>query len=184
MNPWEDPNSIWKTKAQYFTWLRGSLRKLWSDYPLRREWKKTELRPVTKQERAGGKFHPSTKNVGQCVFCKQWFPGSKLQVDHITSSDGCHSYETASTFLWHCCGLTSDMFQLACVPCHKIETFREAQGISFEQARTVKQAIAIQKDLDDKQWLLSRNIPPASNAKARREQIIESLTGNTLSEAN
>lgn len=174
-NPWEDPNSVWKTKAQYFTWLRGALRKLWSDYPLRQEWKKKSLRPITKQERDSKKFHPSTKNVGQCVFCKEWFPGSKLQVDHIESSEGCYSYETAEKFLWHCGGLTSDRFQLSCVPCHKVETYREKHNITFEEARAVKQAIAIQKDLDDKQWLRENGIEPASNAKARREQIIEKL---------
>ena len=174
-NPWEDPNSVWKTEAQYFTWLRGSLRKLWSDYPLRQEWKKKSLRPVTQQERESKKFHPSTKNVGQCVFCKEWFPGSKLQVDHMESSDGCHNYETAEKFLWYCGGLTSDHFQLSCVPCHKIETYREKQGISFEEARATKEAIAIQKQKQDVSWLKTAGIDPAKNAKERRQQIIDYL---------
>ena len=176
MNPWEDPHSIWKTKSEYFTWLRGALRRLWSDYPLRKEWKKQSLRPVTQEEKKRKCFHPSTKNVGQCVFCKEWFAGSKLEVDHIKASEGCFDYDTAEQFMWHCGGLTSDKFQLSCKPCHKIKSYAERQNIPFEQAQATKQAIAIQKDRkEESEWFAENNIKPASNAKKRREQIINHL---------
>lgn len=99
-NPWETPEGrqVWKTPSEYFTWLRGALRRIWSDYPLRKVWKKEQLRPVTKEERANKKFHPSTKNVGECHYCKEWFAGSKLECDHVEESTGCRSYETASDF--------------------------------------------------------------------------------------
>lgn len=175
MNPWEDPNSIWKTKSAYFSWLRGAMRRIWADYPLRKEWKKKSLRPVTAQEKRDKVYHPSTKNVGQCVYCKEWMAGSKLECDHKVSSDGCRDYETAEKFLWYCGAVTSDMMVLACKSCHKIKTESERRGISFAEAAAVKQAIAIQKDLDDKQWLRENGIEPASNAKARRQQIIDHL---------
>ena len=175
MKPWEDPNSIWKTQSQYFTWLRGAMRRIWSDYPLRKEWKKNSLRSVTSQEKQDKVFHPSTKNVGQCVFCKEWFPGSKLEVDHKVPSNGCNSFETAEQFLWYCGGLTSECFQLSCKPCHKIKTESERRGISFEEARATKEAIAIQKEKRDNEFLESSGISPASNAKGRRQQIIDHL---------
>ena len=143
---WKTYPQIWKTKAQYFQWLRGGLRKLWSDYPVRKEWKRTQLREVTAQERIDRVYHPSTKNVGQCVFCKEWMAGSKLESDHLESSNGCFDFGTAAEFLWYCVNQVGEDFQLACKPCHKIETYRERQGITFEEARITKEAIAWQKE--------------------------------------
>lgn len=146
-NPWETKEGkvVWKTEAQYWNWLRGGLRKLWSDYPLRKVWKQSQLRPVTEQERIDKIFHPSTKNVGQCVFCKSWMAGSKLESDHIVVSDGCTDKRTAELFLWHCGGQTGSNFQLACKPCHKIKSYSEKRGISFEEAAIEKKAIEWEK---------------------------------------
>jgi len=145
MTPWEDPNSIWKTKSAYMSWLRGAVRRVWKDYPLRKEWKKNSLRPVTKQEKLSKVYHPSTKNVGQCVFCKEWMAGSKLECDHKLASMGCKSLEEAKEFLIYCGAATSEMFQLTCKNCHKIKTLSERQGTTFEDARVEKQVIALMR---------------------------------------
>lgn len=175
-NPWETEEGkvVWKSEAKYWEWLRGALRRLWADYPLRKVWKKNSLRPLTQEEKSSGKFHPSTKNVGECVFCKNIMAGSKLECDHIIESEGCTSKETAETFLWHCGGQTSSNFQLVCKPCHKIKSYSEAHNISFEEARIQKEAIQICKG-DEKKWIVSKGEVPSSNAKLRREQVVEIL---------
>ena len=175
-DPWETPEGkqVWKTKSQYFVWLRGALRKLWSDYPLRQVWKKEQLRPVTFDEKSKRVFHPSTKNVGQCVFCEEWMAGSKLEVDHIEESNGCFDKETAEQFLWHCGGQTGNNFQLACKPCHKIKTHADSRGMTMTEAKCDKEAIIICKG-DEKKWLDSNGISPESNAKSRRKQVFEFL---------
>lgn len=176
-DPWLDPNSIWKTKGEYFVWLRGALRRLWSDYPLRKQWKNKALRPVTAEERKQKVFHPSTKNVGQCVFCKEWFPGSKLEVDHKLPSS-CYDYETAEQFLWHCGGATSDALQLSCKPDHKIKSHQERYGFeTFEDAKRDKQAIAFVKQPKQAQetFFKQRGMDVPSNEKKRRQAYIDVL---------
>ena len=170
--PWETEEGkvIWKREADYWTWLRGAMRGLWSDYPLRKEWKKRQLRPITKQERADKVFHFATKKVGQCSFCLEWMAESKLECDHLIESDGCTSKETAESFLWHCGGLVGKDFRLACKPCHKIQSYSQKMNIPFEEAVIEKQAIAICKE-DESVWLRNRGIEPASNAKLRRQQV-------------
>lgn len=185
-NPWEteEGKEVWKTEAQYWGWLRGALRRLWSDYPLRKVWKKKSLRPLTREEKASGKFHPSTKNVGKCVFCGQVMAGSKLECDHIVESNGCTSKETAESFLWHCGGQTSDNFQLVCKPCHKIKSFSEAQGIPFEDAVLEKKAIQWEKDnkgvAKQRKLLLEYGIANADKLKANeiRQAYIAYLKEN------
>lgn len=174
-NPWETPEgkTIWKTKSQYFTWLRGSLRRLWSDYPLRKEWKERQLRPVSPDEKAVKVFHPSTKNVGQCHYCKNWFAGSKLECDHVLPSNGCKSKEEAESFLWHCGGGNGDDWVLSCVPCHKVKTMSDSRGISFEAAAAEKKAISLCKlPIAEQKQILAKHNLPCDNAADRRKSFV------------
>ena len=184
--PWETPEGkeVWKSEAKYWGWLRGSLRRLWSDYPLRKVWKKSQLRPVTKQEREDKVYHTSTKNVGQCSFCHVWMAGSKLECDHLIESDGCTSKETAESFLWHCGGLIGEDFRLACKPCHKIQSYSQRSGLDFKEASAEKEAIAICKAKEDKQWLSDKGLTPATSAPKRRIQIVQYLKENSNGSTN
>lgn len=173
MNPWDtlEGKRIWKTKAQYFNWLRGGLRKLWSDYPLRKEWKKGQLRPLTQEEKLVKKYHPSTKNVGQCVMCKEWMAGSKLECDHLHPSNGCKDWGDINGFLRYCATALPNELQLCCKPCHAIKTYAERMGITFEQAKIEKQLIAICKDIKKCNKLLASHNLPCNNAKVRKEGV-------------
>lgn len=175
--PWESElgRQIWKTKSQYFVWLRGRLRSIWSDYPLRKHWKNSKLTPITKEQRESGKFHRQTKNVGQCAICEEWFPGSKLECDHILESDGCYDFETAEQFLWHCARKLPEDFQLVCQPCHKVKSYSSKEGVDFETGKLLKQIIAMEKDKTLKQWLEDRGVK--CKATERREKALEILRG-------
>lgn len=175
--PWLTPEGkkIWKTEAKYWEWLRGAMRRIWTDYPLRQEWKNRQLREITQEERDAKLFHPSAKKVGQCFYCREWFPGSRLECDHKTSSAGCTSKETAEAFLWYCGGGVGDEWVLTCKPCHKAKTHGERRGLSIQEAIADKKAILICNEKRDKQWLQERGVTPASNQKKRRQQIVEYL---------
>lgn len=175
--PWTAPlgAKIWATKSDWFVWLRGNLRKIWSDNPLRKEWKSSQLRPVTPEERRLKLFHPATKNVGQCYLCNNWFAGSKLECDHVIESEGCYSFETAEKFLWHCAANSPDNWALVCSPCHKIKSYSVAEGVTFETAKATKAAIQIINNKQDKSFIQSKGLVPATNAKARRKQLIQLL---------
>lgn len=177
-NPWEtsEGKQVWKTKSQYFVWLRGALRKIWSDYPIRKVWKKEQLRPVTPEEKENKKFHPSTKHVGECHYCKEPMAGSKLECDHLIASDGCYDHETAEKFLWHCGGDHPDNWVLACKPCHKIKSYQEKQGYeTFEEAKAMKIVIDFEKKKTVANEIEKRGEVPESNAKLRREQLFKLL---------
>ena len=175
MKPWETPEGkiIWKTESQYWNWIRGAMRRIWSDYPVRKVWKATQLRKVTQEERDQKLYHPSTKNVGQCVYCRQWMAGSKLEVDHITASDGCTTKENAESFLWYCGGGSGDDWCLACKPCHKTVTHAERKGITLAEAVIEKEAIEICKGSTKEQndYINKNNGTLCKNAKERRAEI-------------
>jgi predicted component of type VI protein secretion system len=54
---------------------------------------------------------------------------------------------------------------------HKVKSYAEKQGISFEEALIEKRIIAIIKNKQDRQWLIDNGVVPAGNQAARRKQI-------------
>lgn len=179
IEPWNTKHGkkIWKTKSEYFVWLRGQLRQVWSNYPVRTEWKKDNLVVVTEKLREELSLSKQTKKIGRCALCQKWFPASKLECDHIVESGGCSSVEEAEKFLWHCAGQDVDNFQLVCKDCHKIKSYADRMAISFTEAVIHKQVIQICKEKKDKEFLIKCGHTPEKNAKLRRKQIEDILLG-------
>lgn len=178
INPWEHRHAEavnWKTKSSYFSWLRGQIRRIWADNPLRKEWKKSKLRPVTMQEKIDKVFHSSTKNVAQCYVCGEWLAGSKLEVDHLVGESSCVDFDTSEEFLWHCAADNPDNWGLICKPCHKNKTYAERYGLTMEEAKATKKAIEIEKEKRVEGTLKKLGITPASNSKLRRKQLVEAF---------
>jgi hypothetical protein len=113
----------------------------------------------------------------QCNICKCMFKETDVEVDHIEGekefTDLSKMMEWAKSIL----DVSFDDLQILCKPCHKIKSHMDASGLSFEEAAIEKQAIAIINESkgNDKVWLTSKGITPASNAKLRREQIVNKL---------
>lgn len=168
--PWEECD-VWSNQSQFYTWLRGKLREIWKDNPVRITFKKEKLRPVTPEERTKKIFHSSTKNVGECQFCHEWFAGSKLEVDHIEQAGKCNDFDQAIQFLEGVAFVPKSNMQLACKPCHKIKSYAERQGITFEEAKAEKAAIEFSKRTTGQQraFFDKHGLPYPSNAKARRD---------------
>lgn len=162
------PN-LFPTEASFWAWLRGGLRRgLWEKSSLKLSFKNSNVSPPPKGYTGRGK-------KGQyCALTGEWIPTSKLEVDHKDGNKPLRSGEDVLEFILHMLADHEEL-QLVSKDAHKVKSYAERMGISFEEARATKQAIAIQKDLDDKQWLRENGIEPASNAKARREQIVEKL---------
>lgn len=177
--PWEEYPKIWKTKAEYYACVKGLLRKCWSNYPARNDWKASQLKVVDSSLREELGFSKRTKKCGQCALCNEWFPGSSLEVDHKQSSNGCTNKQEAEQFLWYCVGGTGEDWQLVCKPCHKIKTYSERTNVSFEEALIEKKIIAWEKDksIQHQEYLLSLGYTKeqTSNAKKRRDCYREVL---------
>lgn len=172
--PWEHYPSIWKTKGAFFVYLRGHLRLLWSRYPAKIEWKKSKMvkPPVGYTGRA--------KTLGKCHYCNEMFAASHLEVDHVQQAGACSSWETANQFLHNLLDC-NDNWVLACKPCHKVKSYAEKEGISFEEAAVAKKVIEVTKQPVKKvlDWLAERGYNGASvgNATKRKELVTKLIKG-------
>ena len=167
--PWEEYPHIFETKSAFFTFLRGKLRQaLWNRWPGKIEFKK-EMAFLPPEGYTG-----RAKKLGKCALTGEVDAISKMQVDHIVGNVSLRDWEDVLPFILHLCASKENM-QLVAVEAHKIKSFAEKKGISFEQAVIEKEAIAICKAKQDVDWLKERGIKPDKNGLKRRGQIIKAL---------
>lgn len=167
--PWEEYPELWKTEGQFWTYLRGCIRRgLWEKSPIKLSFKNKgcDLPPDDYEGRA--------KSGQYCALSGEWEGKSKLEVDHCEGNVSLSCWEDVLPFIQHMIPEKGTL-QLVTKEAHKIKSHQEKQGFStFEEAAADKQAILICKG-DEKKWLSSKGITPASNAKARRTQVFEEL---------
>jgi len=172
--PWELYPSIWKNQVAFFTYLRGHLRLLWSRYPAKLEWKKKQLRDPPKG------YTGRAKKLGDCHYCQEAFAASHLEVDHVQQAGACNDWDTSSKFLYNLLDC-NDNWVLACKPCHKIKSYAESEGLSFEEAKLAKKVLEVTKLPAKKvlEFLAEHGYSgdSVSNATKRKELVTKILKG-------
>jgi 5-methylcytosine-specific restriction endonuclease McrA len=168
---WITHSHIWKSESAFMSWIRGGIRQgLWNRHPVKLEFIKKNRIQIKNPNPRGNK--PLVWG-GVCSQCNNHFVQKDLEVDH---REGGHSLKTINdvqSFIENIVFVTEDDLQLVCKPCHKIRSQMDRKNISFAAAAAEKYAIALEKEGRTRNWLLARDIIPASNAKKRRLQVIE-----------
>lgn len=175
--PWEYCD-LWDNETQFCDWLRNKFRDIWSDYPVRTNFKASMLVPVNDELREKYGLHPRTRKAGQCVYCKNLFKSTDLEVDHIKGEASFKNVLEIVSYLDHLlCEI--DNMQLVCKKCHGIKTYAERYQMSFEDARLEKTVIAWCKQSPAKQkeilQLAGFEDDQISNADKRRAAARELL---------
>lgn len=157
------------------SFIRGGVRRgLWMRHPVKLEFlnKNRVKAPIGRKT----KKYPDGQPVWacQCSQCKGMFQQKDVEVDHITGNHSLKTIDDLDNFLRQIVYINDDELQIICKGCHKIKSYAERMGIPFEEAKAIKDAIAIEKD-NPRQWLEDRGTIPASNATKRREQIVQHL---------
>lgn len=163
--PWIEAPHIWKTKAAFFAFLRGNLRRaVWEKWPLKIEFKNQTCEPPPSD------YTGRAKSGNYCALTGVWVGKSAAEIDHIHGHVSLQDWDDVMPFIQHLCASKSNM-QYVDKEAHKIKSYAERMGITFEEALAIKQAIHLSKTKQDKQWLIQRGLNPASNEAARRKQI-------------
>lgn len=143
--PWEYYPEVWPTKSSFFSWLRGGFRKaIWQFYPGKIIFKKSKLtKPPTD-------YKGKAKSGAVCALSGVWTGNSKLEVDHIQGEASLRDWEDVLPFIRHLCTNDENM-QLVDRDVHRIKTYAERQGISFEDAMIEKKYVLPFKKLNAEQ---------------------------------
>ena len=161
---------VWKTESAYYTWLRGSIRRaMWAKNPVKLEFIKQNRVKIPNPNPKG-----KVKEVwgGVCALTGNIFPIGDMEVDH---KEGNHSLKTLDDLVPFVKGIvmiTLDDLQLVSKEAHKIKSYAEKQGISFEEAKIEKEVIEIIKQKKDKAYCVEHNLVVESTQSLRRKTIV------------
>lgn len=169
MNPW-DNSSAWKTEKDFMNWLRSQTRRIWSRHPTKISYKSAR--------RFKAPIGVNGKEVWacNCEMCGKLVRSSETQIDHIVMGGSFSDWNTYTEWARRILWVTAEDIRELCLECHTTVNHMQKTGLSFDEAKIEKQAIQIENTEDTKEWLLSKGIQPASNAKLRRKQIIDYLS--------
>lgn len=142
--PWEQCPNIWKSEAQFWTFVRGVLRKGWSKHPLKLEYiKANRKRIVNPVEKNRARF-PECWGM-QCDICKKEFAQKDIEIDHKGEGSSFTGLHDVEKYIAHLFLVDYNSLRAVCKPCHKIENQRQKKGITFEEAAIEKEVINILK---------------------------------------
>lgn len=162
----------WKNSVVFFTYLRGCLRKCWSNNPIKHNLIKKMRYQIPNPNPRGNK---KTVWGFDCQMCKGRFPISQGQVDHIEPAGSLQKTEDIQGFVERLLYVTEDDLRLICKSCNSALAYADKHGISYESAMVEKFAISLVKDKKDVAWIKEKGYTPATSSAKRRLQIVEIL---------
>jgi hypothetical protein len=110
------------------------------------------------------------KAGGVCALTGEWNVQSKMEVDHIHGNVSLNDWSDVLPFIQHLCAQRSNM-QVVGKEAHKVKSYAERQGMTFEEALLEKKVIALMKDKSAVNKLLRENGETAKNDSERREKV-------------
>ena len=162
---------IWKTESSFMSYIRGGIRRsLWNRSPVKLEFIKNNRYKIKNPNP-----NARVKEVwgGKCALTGEELPLNQLECDHIVGNHSLQSLDDLQSFIEAIVLVTEDDLQFVSKEAHKVKSYSEKMGISFEEAYAEKRAISIISSKQDKAVLEEAGIVPASNQKGRREQLVK-----------
>lgn len=173
--PWEIPDTPWKTEAAFMSYVRGGFRKsIWSRYPVKTSFMKANrIRQI----------NPKTGKMCygfECAVCKEFYPQSNIEIDHIKGNHKFKTLDDASDYFKAILYVDYEDLQAMCKDCHRIKSYAERMGISFEEASKKKRIIALMKNKKKVDKVLTEYSLPCNNDKIRKEGLYKLIEEGKL----
>lgn len=181
LEPWECCADVWKSEAAYFNWIRGAMRKAWCRHPV-----KISYMHLHRFKAPLGKptfRFPDGKPVWatHCETCHKLFKEGQTEVDHVQRAGSFQGWEDFERWMHSLMHINHDSLEIICKPCHRIKSYAEQHGMSFEDAKVAKKVIAFMKQAAASQlrWLRHRGFGEAdtNNAANRKAAYTRYLKG-------
>jgi hypothetical protein len=175
--PWLVKGVPWKTESSFWVWVRGGLRKLWSKHPVKIEYIKSNRKRIVNLNERSKKAHPTVWGM-TCEICGKDHLQSNIEIDHVGDNATFTGLQDTENYVEHLYLIDFDSLRALCKPCHKIVSYAQNTGMSFEQAAVAKQAIETMKLPVAKVLAILKKAgyTDVSNAAKRKSALIEMYT--------
>ena len=163
---------LFPTEAKVWSYIRGALRRgLWEKSPVKFKFKSGTATPPPKSYKGKG------RKGHVCALTDEWINVSASEVDHIEGHVSLLCEDDVIPYIIHLLA-TEDELQIVDKEAHKIKSYSERMGISFEEAKVEKEVIAFGKrSIEYQKKLLDSLGLPSNNNRVRREGYRKHLLG-------
>ena len=180
LEPWQQCPDVWKTEAEFFQWMRGQMRRAWARHPVKVSYMHNhrERVPLGKPN----KKNPTGLVWGcRCEHCNNLFKQTECEVDHIEAAGSFKGWEDFEAWMTKLMHINWNSIRVVCKECHRIISYAERTGKTFEEAKLEKEVIVFTK------WPVTRQnavlvklwgiqyVKGVTNAKQRRAAYKQAL---------
>ena len=155
-----------KKKLEFFTWLRSGLRSI-----SRKHAPIYEALAAAKRPYVGD--NPRQKVCYECAKCFKTYAAKEVAVDHRIDCGTLKCWDDVKTFMERLF-CSKEGLDVLCHTCHDAKTLAAKKGVSFEEAKLLKEVIAIIKEnnVDDiVDFCYSYGYFDCSNAAKRKDNV-------------
>lgn len=154
-------SDIFPTHAKYVEALRTCVRKAWQHHPMKRLYKESKVKKIKNPRPNPRRGFEFVKGY-TCEICGRDFVEKDIEVDHKKGDNKFTHIDNFQSYVEAILHVAPEDLQILCAyndtdvrsrerhSCHKVKTYAESVGITFEQALVMKRVIAIEKGGDAK----------------------------------
>lgn len=171
--PWVELPHVWGTESMFLSWVRGGIRRsLWNRSPVKIAFvEKNRYKIESKNPKLKGRLVWGAK----CALTGEEYQLKDLEVDHIKGNHSLRSVSDIQQFVEGIVLVSIDDLQFVSKEAHKVKSYAEKEGLTYEEARPIKKAIEYEGKGTKKvvAFLKENGYNPGSNKDKRRDQLIE-----------
>lgn len=141
------------SEKEIMTWWRGAVRRMFAKSPPMLKFVQDNTIVVVNDNPRSKKRFPKVKKF-KCAMDDKLYGSNFVEVDHIVGENACAKFSDAESFLTNIVFIAPTDLQILSKDNHKIKTYAERHGYSFNEARVRKEVIALEKSGKLKQTLV------------------------------
>ena len=140
---------IWKSKAMFFSFLKGLFRRGWSRHPIKIKLLKKHRKQIPNPNPKGKK---PTVWGAECSVCHNVFPMNMLEVDHVLEDTASLTkLSDVQSCVEKLLVIVEDDLRIICKNDHATSTLSQRLGIPLAEAKIEQKVILFRKQNAEKQ---------------------------------
>ena len=157
----QNNSEVYPSHEKYVEALRACIRKAWQFHPMKRLYKESKAKRIKNPRPNPRRGFEFVKGY-TCEICGRDFVEKDIEVDHKVGHNKFTHIDDFNSYANRILHVAPEDLQILCAypdtdvrsrerhSCHKVKSYAESSGLTFEEALIIKRVISIEKAGDGK----------------------------------
>ena len=157
----QNNSEVYPSHEKYVEALRARIRKAWQFHPMKRLYKESKAKRIKNPRPNPRRGFEFVKGY-TCEICGRDFVEKDIEVDHKVGHNKFTHIDDFNSYANRILHVAPEDLQILCAypdtdvrsrerhSCHKVKSYAESSGLTFEEALIIKRVISIEKAGDGK----------------------------------